>query len=244
MNEILNYALDGIAQNPADYQDPLAQKADTYQRAINRILRSPIDGEFEPQDWQRVKAVQSLLEARLQEMGMRLVVVDSDRVCFLTNLTNSEEDEQTYNPFRSTNLSRTSSILLLIALQKYLQSEGEIEPGLRRFRFDDIAAAMLPYENVLAVEITRQFQSKVRQSLKELEQLKILRSNEHTRARGEETVYEVRPLIRHLADHQKISDLRLALNNYLNAQVRDDSELDRTANETQEPDQQGSLDIN
>lgn len=247
MTQTTTMVLEGIQENPQGKKSAADERLENYQRAINRILRGPVDAEIDPQDWYRIKETQSLLQVRLEEMGMRLVVIDTDRVCYLTNLNQGDGQEEGFSPFRPSTLSRQASILVLLLLQRYLQSEAEIDKRLRIFTVDEMASALLVYEDTTAVDITTQMQKKTKQQLKTLEDLKLIRSNESTKLRNEDLLYEVRPLIKYFADQHRINDLRQALENYLRTGTKagktDADDPDSAQNPGEQEDQQNALDF-
>lgn len=242
MTDTTSLVLDGIQPNPENQKAAADERLENYQRAMNRILRGPIDAEIDPQDWHRIKQVQSLLQVRLEEMGMSLTVVDSDQVCYLSNLVQMDGAEEGFSPFRPSTLSRQTSILLLLVLQKYLQSEGEIDKNLRMFTVDEMANALLVYEDTTATDITSQMQKKTKQKLKELEDMRLIRSNETTRLKTEELIYEARPLVKYFADQQRINNLKDVLEQYQRSGSRKTIANDETdGSNDQSSDEQNTL---
>ena len=132
-----------------------------------------------------------------------------------------------------------SSIIFLLCLQKYLESEEGLDSNLRRFTLDEMVEALFAFEGSGASDVDRKFQQKIRQSLKDLEQFKLIRGSEIIKGKQEEVVYEVRPLIKFFQSELGLRELRNTIGNYLrsNHTPTDSSEED------QKDDSQAQLNI-
>lgn len=239
MQDEKNETLEGFEQARQSFEETQALKSELYKRTINRVLKGPIDGELEPLEWQRLKECESLVLVRLEEMGIRLVVNDSDRVCYLTNLQSATDDDAEFVAFRSSQLSRTSSIIFLLCLQKYLESEEGLDSNLRRFTLDEMVEALFAFEDSGASDVDRKFQQKIRQSLKDLEQFKLIRGSEIIKGKQEEVVYEVRPLIKFFQSELGLRELRNTIGNYL----RSNHTPTHSSEDDQKDDSQAQLNI-